>query len=81
MEDTKYLNSSSKKLFGKKESMRRFLALLVTWGLQIKIIMRNRDAVNRITKKSDYVDSSRGCDRTGILTQIWRLGDIKQHSQ
>lgn len=61
----------------KKKSMRRFLALLVTRGLQIKIVMRNRDTVNRITKKSDCVDSSQGCDRTGILTQIWMLGGHK----
>lgn len=61
--------------------MRRFLAILVTWGLKIKIIMRNRATVKRITRKTDSVDSSRGCGRTGILTQIPMLGDIKQHNQ
>jgi hypothetical protein len=49
--------------------MKRSLALLVTRGLQIKIIMRDCDTVIRITKtkKTDYVDSNGGCGGTGLI--------------
>jgi len=69
------LYGKKKKKERKKKNMKRSLALLVTRGLQIKTIMRDRDTVIRITKtkKTDYVDSNGGCSRRGILIRTWML--------